>query len=1145
MCLFRTNMFVLAFLAISAPAYAAMDYYTWGGFTAIVPALTNIGNMFSNSDYHSAFTAFAIFGSLLGALSGYFGNLSGKGVNPHLWTIQLCIGTLIYTGLFVPRDTLYVYDPVLNQTQAVGGLPEGLVFAAGTINLIERYIVSASDTSASLPPTTACGPMSQLNYQDQGGAVGLSTLQSSIYQKVTDSNATQTVVRYVDDCVTFELVRPSTTLTFNQLLDPGCGTSSFLDTIGLAANPANYTVSYLEGQTQGTTVSCQKAFSDIKTYYTNATNTNQAVQSACGSNNIADAAQCQQILATMIGGSLGITMDPGTFIAMNSLSAYTNQTLLNAGTSFASGTLAEINQNQSGQAGGWTAGIMNPLMIDSFVAYSFMVFPIIALFIVTPLWRQALTLIISMIVWNTLLRVLDVTTFHMWVTQYQKALATALNNSGMGIAAMMGLPSNANKYLGQFAQMRTYVFMFATLISGALFKFGDSTLSRMASDAKMQNSRMEKDLEDPNERGKHAMDNSAASARTMAMTQALKDGVYGATNTIGQGMVANEFANAAAGMGKLDNAGGGMGGNMRGMMDQQRNMSSVDTANKAGYAESVSPGEAAQMGRVQAATATETLKSLGMYGNSPEAQARQNAMSEVMQKSAQGMSIQAQAEKLSKDTGMSVPDSFKALAASNIAQGGAIAAYWAQNGGLDAQTQFYQDNQALSHGQTDGMVQAAAEHGFDLRTASGRQSAFQMSENMAKIGQVMDAHPGATAAQAGAIAGNAEGTNMNKMIGETGAFRTAAQRIAEQSPELRNNDLYFHDGHVTEAGILKAAQDAGLAKPQTFGDLSKAEQALGGLRKAITLDGHGAMTGTSLEGRTASAAHMEHLAKYLDAHNLHKSAAGVRRMEESGNGFDFNLSTDANGHVTGFQATAGGHTLFQDRAEENTQNLNRSGTVRENRITTLDEKGATKIDHDFSGIFGGFKFSHADFIAHGDNATVVGRPEGSDTMLTLKGVADRTNGGYSLAATSQEGGVRYSSDGLVHDLDKGNFGVLDHAMKGTEQEKREYASKITEEAAKLADVRYNENKEYHSKAGLEVAGIGAGAGYQKQQQLAVKQMTAQVENILKSSGSAPMAAQRIQALRQEMTKGAKTGYKSMNFGDKSSKPMGGSSKTKR
>jgi conjugal transfer mating pair stabilization protein TraG len=268
---------------------------------------------------------------------------------------------------------------------------------------------------------------------------------------------------------------------------------------------------------------------------------------------------------------------------------------------------------------------------------------------------------------------------------------------------------------------------------------------------------------------------------------------------------------------------------------------------------------------------------------------------------------------------------------------------------------------------------------------------------------VMAAHPGATDARAGTIAGGAEGTNMLRMIGETNAFRTAAQVVAEQSPELRDNDLYFHDGKVTEAGILKASQDAGLAKPQSFGDLNKEEKALGGLRKAITLDGNGAVTGTSLEGRTSSAYHMDQLAKFLDANNLHKSAAGVRRMEEIGNGFDFTLSTDAAGHVTGFQASAGGHTLFQDRAEENTLDSRKSG--RENIYRNVNSVEA--------GTFITTGYKHEDFNQNVKHGAYMMNLDGKEMLVQGNLYYDKA--GHLIGGTVENG---LNESVLAYKMDK-------------------------------------------------------------------------------------------------------------------------------
>jgi len=158
------------------------------------------------------------------------------------------------------------------------------------------------------------------------------------------------------------------------------------------------------------------------------------------------------------------------------------------------------------------------------------------------------------------------------------------------------------------------------------------------------------------------------------------------------------------------------------------------------------------------------------------------------------------------------------------------------------------------------------------------------------------------------------------------------------------------------------------------------------------------------------------------------------------------------------------------------------------------------------------------------------------------------NGEKKLTTTSlgQEGGTRYSGDGLVRELERGNTTTLAHAMGGSEQEKRDYASQIAKEAQKLADVKYGSSKANKTSVGLNTkfgttgtnASFSTGAEYSKQQTLAVNQMTAQVSNILGSSSSPAVAMQRIQALRGEMDEAARSGYKSMNFGDRSSSPDG-------
>ncbi len=931
----RSAVLVLLLISFAAPAYAAMDYVTWGGFGAIVPAFTNISNIFGSSDYHGMFTAFAIFGVLIGVLGGYLSILSGKQATPHLWAIQFLIGSLIYTGLFVQTDSLNVYDAVSNQNQTISGLPEGLVFVAGTINLVEQFVVQEFDTSANLPPNTGCGPLTQLNYADQGGAIGLSALQNSLTQTITDSNATQTLVKYVDDCVMFEMGRPGTTLTINTLLDPGCGgATAFLDTIGKAANPANYTLTYLEGNTQGTSVSCAQAFTDINNYYTNAANTNQAVQSACGSNNIADAGQCQSILGAMIGGSLGIAMDPGTFIAMNSVTAYTNQTLLNGGTTFASGSLTMVSQAQSGSSGGFTSGVMNPLMIDSFVAYSFMVFPIIALFIVTPLWRQAITLILSMLVWNALLRALDVVTFHMWVTQYQNALANSLNNSGMGVAAAMQLPQQATKYLGQYSTMRSYVFLFATTISGVLFKFSDSSLSRMAQNAMMQKSHIDKLMSDPNERGQQTIQNSAASARTIAMTQAMKDGVYNATNTIGQGMVANEFANAYDGAGKLKAA----DGNMSNLKDRHIMSGTVEDATKI----------AGSQGKLDGAGGSLQSLEQGVSSVASEQHQESVARAKAILDKGPGMASQVGAttgeESAGHAVGVGNPEkagnTSRISAERTVAQAESFESV-AENNGFSSAGQMESmlstfDTQSRL-GSTTGMLSALdtinqerAAHGlqpWSVEQAAQENAAFQGATQLSGTQRAMDL-TGKAPAEAGVGFGAAcmDNTALNVKANEQ---RIAALTdIASHDPKTANDPKFMQDGKLTPEGynhMLGAVAGANVA-PIT--------DSRTGMVVSPKMDQDHNYVGKREQGTLSGENLKNYYNEIKDRKDLKNVAADVKHAMDHNQGFAISVDRDAAGKIINTTAQAGGESTRKDietkQDGHNREHLNRD-------VTTIDQ----------------------------------------------------------------------------------------------------------------------------------------------------------------------------------------------------------------
>ena len=85
------------------------------------------------------------------AVGGRFSTMS--------WGVPLMAGYLVYVAMIVPQGTLYIYDPVANRNQAVGGIPDGIVAIAGTMNLIEQFMVNTIYTAGDpMSYQTIAGP---------------------------------------------------------------------------------------------------------------------------------------------------------------------------------------------------------------------------------------------------------------------------------------------------------------------------------------------------------------------------------------------------------------------------------------------------------------------------------------------------------------------------------------------------------------------------------------------------------------------------------------------------------------------------------------------------------------------------------------------------------------------------------------------------------------------------------------------------------------------------------------------------------------------------------------------------------------------------------------------------------------------------
>lgn len=255
---------LVALLLMPGVASAALEleYFTYGGFSEVVSAFTKLALIQSSAGIKTLVAALWVGLFAWGLISINYNKLTqvgaeegetviARGSVPSV-IIGMIFGAMFYIGFVIPTGTLHIYDKTENQYQAVGGIPLIVVAGAGAINMIEKAVIDLSETAGD--------PQS---FSKQGGAKGIMVMNALMMRSggapSSDALLGQTLTNYVGSCVSFELSRPGTTLTHQELID---GTDSLKDSYAKAVNPNVYTTVF-EGTPSGVGMSCTDAWANI------------------------------------------------------------------------------------------------------------------------------------------------------------------------------------------------------------------------------------------------------------------------------------------------------------------------------------------------------------------------------------------------------------------------------------------------------------------------------------------------------------------------------------------------------------------------------------------------------------------------------------------------------------------------------------------------------------------------------------------------------------------------------------------------------------------------------------------------------------------------------------------------------------------
>ena len=464
---------VLSFLTISLAAKAAfaldMEYYTYGGFEQIVGAFSKMALIFSDSGFGAAVFVAMVVGILFGGIALVMRAVGGR-FSTLSWGVPLMAGYLVYAAMIVPQGTLYIYDPVANRNQAVGGIPDGIVFIAGAMNEIERFVVNTIYT-------TSTDPMS---YQNMAGGRAFNLMYDMAQAGgiPMDADVAASLKQYTNDCVLFELQRPGTTLTVNGLATSTDFTTQFV----LAASPAVYTVEY----PGDTTASCKDAWNVLLSKLTNAATFTNAVKAACANagydaSNAQELAQCTDTLAGVVNTLAGGTSYATSDVFKQMLIGQTmNDVLLDASPSLAMTVLASRNTGSSLLGAGMAANEWLPVFKAVMTAVAITLIPFLVIFLPTPLAKKALYLICGLFVYITAWGVIDAIIHSMAMEYAMTTLSGIITQGQLGMLSLNFFSTGPAQVLAVMGGMRWGGMVLAGAVSAAFVGAGGSVLGQMA-----------------------------------------------------------------------------------------------------------------------------------------------------------------------------------------------------------------------------------------------------------------------------------------------------------------------------------------------------------------------------------------------------------------------------------------------------------------------------------------------------------------------------------------------------------------------------------------------------------------------------------------------------------------------------------------
>lgn len=457
---------------------STFDFTIYGGYDQISQALTMMSLIFHNNDYNGLWYGIAVLGLAISGLSYYFktlttGQAGGGALIPWLW--KPVIGIVLMLSLIRNEGGLQVMDNQTGQSQMFQ-IPLYMAATMGMLNKIENGMVNI---------IASVGDVNSPNdYRKFSGGAGFDLFtQDNIEHK--NLNKMQSLQSYYEDCFLPGAAAYGQNISMRDFVYGDLASAppdGFFDMLSAGASPVLEATDYTV--TPPFVSSCQDLyFNNIFPYFSNPNSFQDDANMLCKQNgydiaNAASLAECKSKMTIILGKLTNKTMTAEDYLRLKTVSKIA---MSNLNEDDGKVMMTQASKNLQVQGAGISAVVTKfaPVIRSIMWVLVIMLFPLCALFIVTPYFPKVFSFTLGLMVLLVSWTIIDCA-LHTAMQYYVANKFQDLRGMGKGTMFFVQMPNAAAEAVAFFGLIKGSSLMIATAFAGMFGLQGSHAMTQLA-----------------------------------------------------------------------------------------------------------------------------------------------------------------------------------------------------------------------------------------------------------------------------------------------------------------------------------------------------------------------------------------------------------------------------------------------------------------------------------------------------------------------------------------------------------------------------------------------------------------------------------------------------------------------------------------